>query len=77
MHKKAAEDTRMGEEKLNRAADYVTEKVTEVKDTIAKTSTDWAADAKHKVEEATHHPHIKDYGKLVIIRRSDLLSTFY
>lgn len=62
VQKKASEDTRRQEQKISNAADYVTEKVAEVKDEISKTSSEWTADAKHKVDEAVHPTHLKDYA---------------
>jgi vacuolar-type H+-ATPase subunit E/Vma4 len=63
VQKKASEDTRRQEQKISNAADYVTEKVAEVKETIVKSTPDWTSDAKHKAEEAAKHTHLKDYGK--------------
>jgi len=62
VQKKASEDTRKQEQKISNAADYVTEKVAEVKDEIAKSTSEWTADAKHKVDEAVHPTHLKDYA---------------
>lgn len=67
MQKKASEDTRKQEQKISNAADYVSEKVAEVKDTITKSTPQWTSDAKHKVEEAVQQTHIKDYGKLIAV----------
>jgi hypothetical protein len=62
VQKKASEDTRRQEQKISNAADYVTEKVAEVKETIVKSTPDWTSDAKHKAEEAAKHTHLKDYA---------------
>lgn len=67
VQKKASEDTRKQEQNISKAADYVTEKVAEVKEEIKKSTSEWTADAKHKVDEAVHPTHLKDYGKLNII----------
>jgi hypothetical protein len=62
VQKKASEDTRKQEQQISNAADYVTEKVAEVKDTISKSTSEWTSDAKHKVDEAVHPSHLKDYA---------------
>jgi len=62
VQKKASEDTRKQEQNISKAADYVTEKVAEVKEEIKKSTSEWTADAKHKVDEAVHPTHLKDYA---------------